>query len=312
MPNLGARQNAKLGVRPPLTKKMYSAGPQSILSHQTIQRSLHHPGHLSSSEIMALQRTMGNQVVQRIIGTPSRSTNHAAPQPSAAVGRLHVGPAHDRYEQEADAVAQRVVGGSATVQRKSSQSLPQAVLPEGGPVDRSVEQQITQAHGSGRPLEATVRRQMEEATGTDLSKVRVHTDPRADRINRALSATASTHRTDIFFRKGAYQPHTTQGRQVLAHEITHVAQQTGGSAPGVVQRLLPWTSRDILTGDGPEPPVSDRKKLKGVIVEREMIKQLDVLITQYHTLSDKEKHSKVGLSWLESMRGIIDTWFDQQ
>ncbi|MFZ0746400.1 MAG: DUF4157 domain-containing protein, partial [Terracidiphilus sp.] len=68
---------------------------------------------------------------------------------------------------------------------------------------------------------------MEGALGADFSGVRVHVDPQSDALNRTLSARAFTTGQDIFFSQGAYQPGSSTGRELIAHELTHVVQQDG-------------------------------------------------------------------------------------
>jgi hypothetical protein len=69
---------------------------------------------------------------------------------------------------------------------------------------------------------------MESAFGADFSKVRIHTGMKADWLNRLIQARAFTVGGDIFFRNGEYAPGQTAGRELLAHELTHVVQQNGG------------------------------------------------------------------------------------
>ena len=95
-------------------------------------------------------------------------------------------------------------------------------------VSPEVEQAIQRARGRGQALGGEVRAQMEPAFGADFSGVRVHTDSEADKLNRALSARAFTTGRDIFFRRGAYNPGSSSGRELLAHELAHVVQQMGG------------------------------------------------------------------------------------
>ena len=57
--------------------------------------------------------------------------------------------------------------------------------------------------------------------------MRVHTGPRADSLNHTLQAKAFTTGQDIFFRQGAYNPASSGGQELLAHELTHVVQQNG-------------------------------------------------------------------------------------
>jgi hypothetical protein len=70
---------------------------------------------------------------------------------------------------------------------------------------------------------------MEGAFGADFSGVRVHTDSKSDSLNRSVQAKAFTTGSDIFFRSGTYQPASSGGQELLAHELTHVVQQGGAS-----------------------------------------------------------------------------------
>ncbi len=79
--------------------------------------------------------------------------------------------------------------------------------------------------GQGVPLPAPVRSTMETRLGHDLADVRIHADTQADRQTWLEGATAFTQGTDIAFRRGAYDPGSTDGKRLLAHELTHVVQQ---------------------------------------------------------------------------------------
>src|SRR5437016_9398974 len=80
-------------------------------------------------------------------------------------------------------------------------------------------------HSSGHPLDTGTRAFMEPRFGHDFSQVRVHTDARAADSARAVNATAYTVGRDIVFGSGQYSPVTSAGRSLMAHELTHVAQQ---------------------------------------------------------------------------------------
>ena len=103
-----------------------------------------------------------------------------------------------------------------------------------------VEEAIQRARGSGRPLDSGLRVQMESAFGTDFANVRIHTDAEADTLNRTLGARAFTTSQDIFFRQGEYSSGSSKGQELLAHELTHVVQQTGG----LQHKLLIGASED--------------------------------------------------------------------
>ena len=94
---------------------------------------------------------------------------------------------------------------------------------------------IAHARGGGQPLDSATRMQMEDAFGVDLSAVRTHTGSQAASLSRTLGARAFTTGQDIFFGHGAYDPGSTNGRELLAHELPHVVQQGTGTplAPGV-------------------------------------------------------------------------------
>lgn len=119
---------------------------------------------------------------------------------------------------------QRMVASGAFVRRSSG-----AGLKEGGDIDPGVESSIQRARGGGQALDAGVRAQMEPAFGSDFSGVRIHTGAEADRLNQAVSARAFTTGKDVFFRSGEYNPGTSSGRELLAHELTHVVQQRGAT-----------------------------------------------------------------------------------
>jgi|GEM_PF-1809165 len=90
---------------------------------------------------------------------------------------------------------------------------------------------------SGQPLDPSSRVFMESRFGHDLSQLRVHTDSKAAESARAVNALAYTVGRDVVFGSGNYSPGTVEGRKLIAHELTHVLQQTGSDA-GKLQRKL--------------------------------------------------------------------------
>jgi hypothetical protein len=68
---------------------------------------------------------------------------------------------------------------------------------------------------------------MEQVFGTDFSGVKIHHDGESDALNRSLQARAFTVGNDVFFSQGAYNPTSSNGQKLLAHELTHVVQQNG-------------------------------------------------------------------------------------
>jgi peptidoglycan hydrolase-like protein with peptidoglycan-binding domain len=87
----------------------------------------------------------------------------------------------------------------------------------------------------GQPLEAATRSFMEPRFGHDFSGTRVHADPAAAESARAVDALAYTVGHDVVLGHGQYAPQTTAGQRLLAHELTHVVQQTAGTKQGLTK-----------------------------------------------------------------------------
>jgi len=90
--------------------------------------------------------------------------------------------------------------------------------------------------GKGSPLPPSARAFFEPRFGANFSEVRVHTDTHAARTSSAINAKAFTVGRDIAFGAGQFSPDSHQGRHLLAHELTHVVQQTGPGPAQAVQR----------------------------------------------------------------------------
>lgn len=255
-----------------------------------IRRPTQQPAPLSPEA--RLQRVLGNQAYRRLIQA-----------------KLEVGPPNDRYEREADRVADAVMrmpepaiqracdcGGTCAQCQEEAvqrQSVAETITPlvqrqiveeeeevlqrqaeeeDEEPIQRQVcmiedeevpveaeesvqpkyenasmqgskhgplyasadlSRRIKQARGQGQPLPKRVQHGMERSMGADFSGVRIHTDPAAVQMSRALRAQAFTHSKDIFFNAGEYNPESAEGKHLLAHELTHTIQQNRD----VVRRL---------------------------------------------------------------------------
>jgi hypothetical protein len=89
---------------------------------------------------------------------------------------------------------------------------------------------------SGQSLDLRTRAFMEARFGHDFSQVRIHTDAQAAKSAQAVNALAYTVGQHVAFGSGQYAPGTGAGNQLLAHELAHVVQQAGASAPvGMLQ-----------------------------------------------------------------------------
>ena len=209
---------------------------------------------------------------------------------SSAQARLTVHAAGDRYEQEADRVAARIVGGQsawASLPVSPTPPTPPALqatcadcakhpgqddeqlqrrsdgIADAAPQPSAQVQRRLDAVGGGRPLPQAQRDFFAPHFGMDFSRVRIHTDASADAAARAVGALAYTRGPDIVFRAGQFQPDAPGGRALLAHELTHVVQQgAAGPQAGLDARAspsnaplrAPMGALQRWPGDGMTPP----------------------------------------------------------
>ena len=186
--------------------------------------------------------------------------------------KLEIGQPNDKYEKQADAVADRVImmpdseekqlqmkpileapdismkcaecEEEESVQMKTEEEEESVQMkPE---VQKSGEATTTAAPafssrlhstvGQGHPLPDKVSDELGGKIGADFSNVKVHTDSRAIQMSKEIGAQAFTHGQDIYFNKGKYDPGSAKGKHLLAHELTHVVQQADTAGP--IQRTL--------------------------------------------------------------------------
>jgi hypothetical protein len=168
-----------------------------------------------------------------------------APAAGVIQTKLAINKPGDEYEQEADRVADQVLAASAhspvgdatlRVQRFAGQAT------EGTTAPASVDRALA---SPGKPLESVLRQDMEQRFGYDFSRVRVHSGANAEQSARDLNAHAYTVGQNIVFGTNQFAPATYTGQRLLAHELTHVVQQSS-EAP-LVQRSC-YRPAD-LTGD---------------------------------------------------------------
>ena len=136
----------------------------------------------------------------------------------------------------------------------------------------------------GQPLNAETRAYMEPRFGHDFSQVRVHTDVTANRSSELIRAQAYTIGHDVVFGEGTYQPATTSGRRLIAHELTHVAAQD--ASLGIQSTIAPEThsaeiaARHVEAGHVvrlPRVPVGIyRSPMPRADFERQIMRRFDI------------------------------------
>lgn len=240
------------------------------------QYAPNHAPNPHPNPILHLQRTIGNQAVQRLLHNTSEKTGESATGASVNLSehelggnssaartandiqtKLTVSSPGDVYEQEAERVADQVMRAPETGQEGRSHSHGQT---EGSGTsrrtDESVPPHVNEAVASGgQPLDASARSFFEQRFGQGFGDVRVHTDIVAQRSAASESAQAYTTGRDVVFGEGQYQPHTLAGRWLIGHELAHVVQQRGatrGSGAGserVLEREAGDAAMSVLSGE---------------------------------------------------------------
>jgi len=204
-------------------------------------------------QVLNLQRVAGNQAVQRLFKS------------NVIQAKLKIGKPNDKYEQEADRVADIVmrmpepkesrVTSHKSLDKKDDENVQpkliaeritplvqrqaepeeeeekELIQPKGdssstAEMNPGVESNINPLRGGGQTLPESTRSYFEKRFGYDFSGVRVHTEDKASDATKAVNARAFTVSNNIVFNRGNYSPETSSGKRLLAHELTHVVQQT--------------------------------------------------------------------------------------
>jgi len=146
---------------------------------------------------------------------------------------------------------------------------------------RHLEAELDIMRGQGEPLPGSARAFFERRFGHDFGQVRIHADGQAARSANNISAQAFTRKEDIFFGNGRYQPHTAPGRQLLAHELTHVVQQ----ASPLNTTHLPQPDRHLAAS--PASPNSNNKVISKIPITRAALVNTASLIQKAPLLRGK-------------------------
>ena len=279
-----------------------STGSHAGLMRDT--RFLHSANPAQRAEMLCgLQRTHGNAYVQRLL----------------IQAKLTVNPPDDKYEQEADQVAESVVN-STNVQRQEEEEeelmmkvqrqeeeeeeeliQPKSVNDHAPVVSDDLETRINAARGSGDALPDSIRTSFEPQLGHDFSDVRVHTGSKADSLSQQLQARAFTTGQDIFFRSGDYNPDSDEGKKLIGHEMTHVVQQ--GGAP--VSRKPVEREEDTQSVAAREHAESELEKVNKEVVLRPISENVRSLLYWAMTCQEADARQTALTTLDETCRAAI-------
>lgn len=205
-----------------------------------------------------------NETVQKASEKGDNST--ASEIQESIQAKYTVGSPDDHLEREADSTADNIVRLPEPVnetekenkeEKLQKQSIFRKIFrkksePEIPVVDEETANGIEMSRGMGEPLSADVMKYMGQRFGADFSKVRVHTDNRAGKLSRKIRAQAFTIGSDIYFGEGKYNPGTTEGKRLIAHELTHTIQQGHATSKEVppskaTRKIQRWSLEGILS-----------------------------------------------------------------
>jgi hypothetical protein len=211
--------------------------------------------------------------------------------------KLTINPPNDVGEQEADAMAERVMGmpmnrqsffsakpvPSTGLQRQCAEceeeekKLQRKQSSEQEPEASSeFEGYIDNLNSSGRSLTDNIKSFFEPRFGTDFSDVRIHTDSAAAKSAQSINALAYTTGNNIVFNDSQYAPNTDNGKKLLAHELTHVVQQNTSNSAGAVSGKN--IDRDVL---GTTPAAHGDQLRFAFPTIRQQVQQKSLIQRQY-------------------------------
>jgi Domain of unknown function (DUF4157) len=255
----------------------------------------HFGQHRDLNSILKLQRTIGNQAVQRLLrvnkgdvkresipeiagfGNVFSRTPLRSPAPGAIQTKLSVNKPGDQYQQEADRISEQVM--------RMPEPRLQRTRTCGGACPKCQAEQLGHGHerlqtrhvgtgdggqtevpplvhevlrSPGQPIDPATRVFMELRFGRDFRRVRVHHDEKAAESAKSISALAYTSGNHIAFNDGQYSPTTESGKQLLAHELVHTMQQGNNS----LHRKIDFTQPQPILSD-PIPSVLGGRTILG-------------------------------------------------
>jgi hypothetical protein len=173
----------------------------------------------------------------------------------------------------------------------------------GGSLDAATSDAIERERGGGAALDPDVRHEMESGFGADLGRVRLHTGARATQLNESMQAQAFTVGHDVFLHDSAPPTDTPGGQHLLAHELAHTLQQSGG-ASRQVHRLM-WDAKSFAAN------TDEGFFTRSSSAQKTIVKMLD----DYHRTYPAEKRIGLGVSEIDAavqqlaeMRAVAESW----
>ena len=223
---------------------------QRMVGNQTLQRMLAEGAVNLGGNVLQAKMTVGepddqyeqeaDSVAQQVMSMPDASVQREMPEEEEMIQAKPISSLQREGLEEEEMLQgklqregleeEEMLQGKLQREEMEEEEMLQAKSDGVPEVTDDIEGKISSMKGGGQALPESTREFLEPRFGQDFSGVNIHTGNDASQLNDAVQARAFTTGNDIFFRDGEYSPDSSAGRELLAHELTHVVQQGGSVA----------------------------------------------------------------------------------
>ncbi len=194
-----------------------------------------------------------NHVADKVMSMGGGGCDSVTSGRVGTIHKMHAGPVlvPKMGSEDEEEKIQKMSSGAAFMpkimvdeEEKTLQKMPEIIRMTNGfsggmMASENVEQGINNSKGGGQLLSSDIQNELGNKMNADLSGVKVHTDENAVQMNKEIGAKAFTHGNGVYFNKGQYNPTSSQGKHLLAHELTHTVQQGNGIKPKIQRKVVP-------------------------------------------------------------------------
>ncbi len=270
----------------PMLQLQQKLGNQAVNRFIQTKLTMSQPGDKYEQE--------AEQVSKQVMGIPKPKIQRVCPECEEELQRQSIAQEEEEETLQTQPLAEQITPlvQKQTEPMEEEEEILQTKTASEQPstVSSSLQNRITALNGGGNPLPPSERAFFEPRFGADFSQVRLHTDSQAAETASAVNARAFTFGENIVFGAGEYQPSGSQGRHLLAHELTHVVQQT---QPSKVQIQL---SPDLRFGNRTRilrVPWHGNYDIFRLRVRRLAIRQLEVPVGWIDQLMNPPHHDNL-------------------
>lgn len=238
-------------ARPVLQQQQETSGGDEEVQEEEVQEKAEEEPEkevqMAAAEEESVQLSAEADIMEQFSDLKEPVQKSAETTPAAEPVQLHAAPMP--VVQHSEAPAAKEESAEEEIQEKSVEELQTSLLQASsddentdavqtseGSQPADISSRLSSSKGGGSPMSEETQSEMGSGFGADFSNVRVHTDDNAVQMNRDLGAQAFANGSDIYFNSGKYDPDSTGGKHLLAHELTHTIQQGASPKSDTVQK----------------------------------------------------------------------------